>query len=110
MSLDTNNSLLATLNDSQRAAVACQADQVAILAGPGSGKTHTLTSRTAWLLADGLKPWNIIVATFTKKAASEMRERITKLIGHGLEEKLGLGTFHHIAVSVMKNFEVEGRY
>lgn len=89
--------LLTNLNSSQRAAVSSLADTLAILAGPGSGKTHTLTSRTAWLLAQGLEPWNVIVATFTVKAAREMKERIGKLIGNGLESKLILGTFHSIA-------------
>jgi len=92
------DALLTNLNPSQRAAVSSKAQQLAILAGPGSGKTHTLTSRTAWLLVqDDLKPWNIIVATFTVKAAREMKERIGKLIGNGLESKLILGTFHSIA-------------
>ncbi|KUJ20600.1 P-loop containing nucleoside triphosphate hydrolase protein [Mollisia scopiformis] len=89
--------LLAHLNPSQQAAVSSFADTLAILAGPGSGKTHTLTSRTAWLLAQGLQPWNVIVATFTVKAAREMKERIGKLIGNGMESKLVLGTFHSIA-------------
>lgn len=89
--------LLTNLNPSQNAAVSSFADTLAILAGPGSGKTHTLTSRTAWLLAQGLQPWNVIVATFTVKAAREMKERIGKLIGNGLESKLILGTFHSIS-------------
>ncbi|KAL3420883.1 UvrD/REP helicase [Phlyctema vagabunda] len=91
------DNLLQTLNSSQHAAVTSFADTLAILAGPGSGKTHTLTSRTAWLLHRGLQPWNIIVATFTVKAAREMKERIGKLIGNGLESKLILGTFHSIS-------------
>lgn len=89
--------LLTNLNQSQQAAVSSFADTLAILAGPGSGKTHTLTSRTAWLLAQGLQPWNVIVATFTVKAAREMKERIGKLIGNGTESKLILGTFHSIS-------------
>ncbi|RFU36199.1 hypothetical protein B7463_g25, partial [Scytalidium lignicola] len=89
--------LLANLNPSQHAAVSSVADTLAILAGPGSGKTHTLTSRTAWLLRQGIQPWNIIVATFTVKAAREMKERIGQLVGNGLESKLILGTFHSIA-------------
>jgi ATP-dependent DNA helicase UvrD/PcrA len=88
---------LTNLNKSQHAAVSSFADTLAILAGPGSGKTHTLTSRTAWLLAQGLQPWNVIVATFTVKAAREMKERIGKLIGNGMESKLILGTFHSIS-------------
>lgn len=92
-----SDGLLTNLNSSQRAAVSSLADTLAILAGPGSGKTHTLTSRTAWLLAQGLQPWNVIVATFTVKAAREMKERIGKLLGNGLESKLILGTFHSVS-------------
>lgn len=92
----TLDGLLTNLNSSQQAAVSSFAETLAILAGPGSGKTHTLTSRTAWLLAQGLQPYNVIVATFTVKAAREMKERIGKLIGNGLESKLILGTFHSI--------------
>jgi DNA helicase-2/ATP-dependent DNA helicase PcrA len=93
----SSDGLLSNLNSSQHAAVSSFADTLAILAGPGSGKTHTLTSRTAWLLAQGLQPWNIIIATFTVKAAREMKDRIGRLIGNGLESKLILGTFHSIA-------------
>jgi DNA helicase-2/ATP-dependent DNA helicase PcrA len=94
----SSDNILANLNSSQKAAVSSTAATLAILAGPGSGKTHTLTSRTAWLLShEGLQPWNIIVATFTVKAAREMKERIGKLIGDGPEAKLVLGTFHSIA-------------
>lgn len=92
-----SDTFLSNLNQSQHAAVTSFADTLAILAGPGSGKTHTLTSRTAWLLSQGLQPWNVIVATFTVKAAREMKERIGKLIGNGMESKLVLGTFHSIA-------------
>ena len=64
----------------------------------GSGKTKTLTSRVAYLLSHHkYQPWNIIVATFTVKAAKEMKERIGALLGDGLESKLILGTFHSIA-------------
>lgn len=90
--------LLCSLNASQKAAVTSSSKALAILAGPGSGKTHTLTSRTAWLLEhERLQPWNIIVATFTVKAAREMKERIGKLIGNEVAGKLILGTFHSIA-------------
>lgn len=75
-----------------------EAATVAIMAGPGSGKTHTLTSRVVWLIDNvGLQPQNVIVATFTVKAAREMRERIGKALGGGRESKMILGTFHSIA-------------
>lgn len=68
------------------------------MAGPGSGKTHTLTSRVVWLVdAIGYEPQNVIVATFTVKAAREMRERIGNALGDGRENRMVLGTFHSIA-------------
>ncbi|ROW08221.1 hypothetical protein VMCG_03341 [Cytospora schulzeri] len=68
------------------------------MAGPGSGKTHTLTSRVVWLVDTiGCQPQNVIVATFTVKAAREMRHRIGKALGDGRENKMVLGTFHSIA-------------
>lgn len=68
------------------------------MAGPGSGKTHTLTSRVVWLIdALGYEPQNVIVATFTVKAAREMRERIGNALADGRENRMVLGTFHSIA-------------
>ncbi|TPX10152.1 uncharacterized protein E0L32_001349 [Thyridium curvatum] len=90
--------LLDNLNAAQRLAVRSDRDTVAILAGPGSGKTHTLTSRVAWLIDHvGYKPEHVIVATFTVKAAREMKERIGKALGNGREKRIILGTFHSIA-------------
>ncbi|KEY67818.1 hypothetical protein S7711_09773 [Stachybotrys chartarum IBT 7711] len=89
---------LASLNDAQRRAVTSNSSTVAILAGPGSGKTHTLTSRVVWLIQQrGYQPANVIVATFTVKAAKEMKERIGRVLGNECEKKIILGTFHSIA-------------
>ncbi|KAJ4393319.1 ATP-dependent DNA helicase srs2 [Gnomoniopsis smithogilvyi] len=91
-------SILDTLNEAQCRAVCSEAATVAIMAGPGSGKTHTLTSRVVCLIDKvGLQPQNVIVATFTVKAAREMRERIGKALGGGREHRMILGTFHSIA-------------
>ncbi|PSR81054.1 P-loop containing nucleoside triphosphate hydrolase protein [Coniella lustricola] len=91
-------SMLDTLNHAQRRAVCSDASTVAIMAGPGSGKTHTLTSRVVWLVdALAYQPQNVIVATFTVKAAREMRARIGKALSHGRHNKLVLGTFHSIS-------------
>ncbi|OLN96328.1 ATP-dependent DNA helicase srs2 [Colletotrichum chlorophyti] len=91
-------SILATLNTAQSRAVTSNAATVAILAGPGSGKTHTLTSRVVWLVDNvGFCPADIVVATFTVKAAREMKERIGKALGGGREKQIILGTFHSIA-------------
>jgi DNA helicase-2/ATP-dependent DNA helicase PcrA len=92
------HSILNGLNDAQRRAVCSEADTLAILAGPGSGKTHTLTARVVWLVDHGgFRPEDVIVATFTVKAAREMKERIGRALGDGREKKLILGTFHSIA-------------
>ncbi|KAK1831087.1 ATP-dependent DNA helicase srs2 [Podospora conica] len=91
-------SILDKLNDAQRRAVSSEAATVAILAGPGSGKTHTLTSRVVWLIDHiGYRPQDVIVATFTVKAAKEMKERIGRALGGGRENKIVLGTFHSIS-------------
>jgi DNA helicase-2/ATP-dependent DNA helicase PcrA len=109
--------LLEGLNEAQKDAVINPARVVQVLAPPGSGKTKTLTARVAWLVShQRLKPWNIIVCTFTKKAANEMKERIRGLVGDGIEAKLILGTFHSVAriflvkygqeIGIEKNFGI----
>ncbi|KAI1411022.1 P-loop containing nucleoside triphosphate hydrolase protein [Hypoxylon sp. FL1857] len=90
--------LFKSLNQAQSRAVSSRASTVAILAGPGSGKTHTLTSRVVWLIDHvGLRPCDVMVATFTVKAANEMKMRIGQALGDGREKKIILGTFHSIA-------------
>lgn len=90
--------ILSGLNDAQRCAVASPSPVVQVLAPPGSGKTKTLTSRVAYLIShEGYKPWDIIVCTFTIKAAREMKERIRGFVGEALMNKLILGTFHSVA-------------
>lgn len=92
------HAVLDGLNNAQRRAVSSNAATVAILAGPGSGKTHTLASRVVWLVdCVGFRPEDVVVATFTVKAAREMKERVGKALGNGRENKLVLGTFHSIA-------------
>ncbi|MCJ1235480.1 hypothetical protein MMC14_003448 [Varicellaria rhodocarpa] len=89
--------ILSGLNEAQKVAVTSPASVLQILAPPGSGKTKTLTSRVAYLLSHHkYQPWDIICLTFTIKSAKEMKERITKLIGNGLEAKVILGTFHSV--------------
>ena len=99
------DSILDGLNPAQLAAVTSDASVLQVLAPPGSGKTKTLTARVAHLIAcHQLKPWNIIVCTFTVKAASEMKERIKAFIGDELARQLKLGTFHSVSLRYLKQY------
>lgn len=98
MPLSNGNDLFKSLNKAQCRAVSSEAPTVAILAGPGSGKTHTLTSRVVWLIDHaGIQPQDVLVATFTNKASNEMKNRIGQALGDGREKKIIIGTFHSIA-------------
>ncbi|KAI5369889.1 Putative DNA helicase, UvrD/REP type, DExx box DNA helicase domain superfamily [Septoria linicola] len=99
------DNILQGLNAAQRTAVASDSFVLQVLAPPGSGKTKTLTARVAYLIARrNLQPWNIIVCTFTVKAAKEMKDRITKFVGPELSRQLKLGTFHSVALRYLKTY------
>lgn len=94
---------LAGLNPEQREAVETTEGPVLVLAGAGTGKTRVLTTRLAHILATGrAKPWELLVVTFTNKAAREMRERIGHLIGPSSEGLRWLGTFHSVAAQILR--------
>lgn len=90
------------LNDVQRAAVQATTGPSLIVAGAGSGKTRVLTYRIAHLLANGVKPWNILALTFTNKAAREMQNRIATLVGDENAKDLVMGTFHSIFSKILR--------
>lgn len=94
---------LSGLNPEQREAVETTEGPVLVLAGAGTGKTRVLTTRLAHILATGrARPWEMLVVTFTNKAAREMRERIGNLIGDQAEGLRWLGTFHSVAAQILR--------
>ena len=94
--------LLNDLNEAQRAAVEYIDGPSLVIAGAGSGKTRVLTYKIAYLLNQGMKPWSIMALTFTNKAAREMKERIGKLVGGDLAQRLYMGTFHSIFSRILR--------
>ena len=91
----------ADLNEEQLAAVTAPPGPLLVLAGAGSGKTRTLTYRVAHLLSQGVKPHEILLLTFTNKAAREMLHRVQDLTGVEAHRFWG-GTFHHIGHKVLR--------
>ena len=98
------SAILEGLNSEQKAAVSCVDGPVLIVAGAGSGKTRVLTSRIAYILDQGCDPSAVLALTFTKKAASEMKERIALMVGERRARKLYMGTFHSIFIRFLREF------
>ena len=92
------------LNAEQRQAVSSIDGPALIVAGAGSGKTRVLTSRIACIIARGGDPSRILALTFTKKAASEMKERIAIMVGKRTAWKLQMGTFHSIFIRFLREY------
>ena len=96
------SNLLKDLNDSQCEVVKYNGGPSLVIAGAGSGKTRVLTYKIAFLIEQGMKPWNILALTFTNKAAREMKERIGNLIGYESARYLYMGTFHSIFSQILR--------
>ncbi len=100
-----NNLIFANLNSEQKKAVETLNGPVLILAGAGSGKTRALTHRIAYLIDQGVPPWQILAVTFTNKAANEMKTRITNLLALSDPNQKQLpvmGTFHSVCVRILR--------
>jgi len=90
------------LNESQREAVLHRDGPIMIVAGAGSGKTKVLTTRIAHLMATGVDAFQILALTFTNKAAAEMKERVTHILGNNEARNLYIGTFHSVFARILR--------
>lgn len=96
------NKILTSLNESQQEAVAYMDGPELVIAGAGSGKTRVLTHKIAYLISQGMKPWNILALTFTNKAAREMKERIGSILGMDVARYVNMGTFHSVFLRILR--------
>ncbi|MEO6707062.1 MAG: UvrD-helicase domain-containing protein, partial [Ginsengibacter sp.] len=90
------------LNDAQREAVLHRDGPIMIVAGAGSGKTKVLTTRIAHLMANGVDAFQILALTFTNKAAAEMKERVSNILGNNEARNLYIGTFHSVFARILR--------
>ena len=93
---------LQELNESQLKAVQHIEGQTMVIAGAGSGKTRVLTYRIAYMMEQGVDPFNIMALTFTNKAAREMTERIGNIVGDNEARNITMGTFHSVFSRILR--------
>jgi DNA helicase II / ATP-dependent DNA helicase PcrA len=99
----SNNPILSHLNQAQQEAVCFDKGPLLILAGPGSGKTRTLVYHAAWLISQQKAlPENLLLLTFTNKAAGEMKTRLAKILGEDKNKIPWAGTFHSFCAKILR--------
>ena len=94
--------VLQGLNKSQTEATKVINGPIMVIAGAGSGKTKVLTHRIAFLIENGINPFNILSLTFTNKAAQEMKERISTMVGAENSRNIWMGTFHSVFARILR--------
>jgi DNA helicase-2/ATP-dependent DNA helicase PcrA len=97
---------LSQLNEAQLAPTLQKDGPMIVIAGAGSGKTRVLTFRIAYLMSQGVDPFNILALTFTNKAAREMKGRIAGIVGDSEAKNLWMGTFHSVFARILR-FEAD---
>ena len=95
------------LNPQRREAVVYKDGYTLVIAGAGSGKTRVLTYKIVDLIRNGYEPYRILALTFTNKAAREMKERITSIVGERIASGLWMGTFHSIFLRILRRHAEE---
>jgi len=93
---------LSQLNEAQLAPTLQKDGPMIVIAGAGSGKTRVLTYRIAYLMSQGIDPFNILALTFTNKAAREMKSRIATIVGDSEAKNLWMGTFHSVFARILR--------
>lgn len=93
---------LSQLNEAQLAPTLQKDGPMIVIAGAGSGKTRVLTFRIAYLMSQGVDPFNILSLTFTNKAAREMKGRISEIVGTSEAKNLWMGTFHSVFAKILR--------